>query len=240
MKKRQSSLFKKVLLTFMVSILTLFMSGCSSSINQMSIEKVCKALEEKYGEEFEVTKLGDRINTGHTKFQMNPVNNKEIVFEATMDNDDGVVVDSYVRASVANRVEKEIKNLLEKIDIKTELIISLSCKDLREERNTKLSLWDLVKNYSCKKIFIDLPLNENDYSEEKVNEIMGLLKKFRNYYGVNINGFLYRIPNEAYDKCLGDLNTYYMVSDTWFRQYGLKEKYSFSINENNIKVRLSY
>ena len=229
---------KKLLKISLLITLILFISGCSNLINQMSIEKVCKALEEKYGEEFEVTKLGDRINTGHTKFQMNPVNNKEIVFEATMDNDDGVVVDSYVRASAANKVEKELKNLLEKVDIKTELIISIYCKDTKKEKNTNLSLRDLVEKYDCEIVFIDFPLSESVYCEEKVNEIMRMLEEFKNVYGININGYLYIIPNETYDKCLSDLNTYYTVYNTWFRSYNLKEKYFFSINENGIKVSL--
>ena len=228
---------KRLLKISLLITLILFISGCSNLINQMSIEKVCKALEEKYGEEFEVTKLGDRINTGHTKFQMNPVNNKEIVFEAKMDNENGEIVDSYVEACIANRTEKELKNTLEEINIKTELIITFFC-NLGEEKNINLSLRDLVEIYACEKIFIDLPLNENDYSEKKVNEIMGLLEQFRNTYDVNIYGYLYYIPNDIYNKCLSDLNTYYTVNNTWFRNYNLKEKYFFSINKNGIKVSL--
>lgn len=89
-----------------MAITTMFTMSACSKINNDTAGKVCRALEEKYGESFAAAKIGDRLNTNAAKLYVYPEKNKDILFTASINRETGEVKDTYQLELVNNDIEK--------------------------------------------------------------------------------------------------------------------------------------
>ncbi len=82
-------------------------TGCLGG-SYSTASKVTKALEEKYGEKFTATSIGNRLNTGSATLYLYPSDNKDLLFTATISNSTGEVEDDYAIRKVCYQIESQL------------------------------------------------------------------------------------------------------------------------------------
>lgn len=214
-------------LTAMIS-----MNACSR-INDNIAKEVCDALEIKYGEEFKVLKIGDRLNTNHTKLYVYPVDNEDIVFTAIIDRDTREVEDDYVVEKVNCQVEKEVNKAFELYDIK---VFSSSYIIDKNEIITKSN------NYTPRELYEDNAFDH--YSIHLIIEgskcdaikIQEAIKKANLKIGVNLLIHIYVFDEENYYDCLQEFIDLPKVNSSIVNQHSPYSVFDVRIRDGQIDL----
>lgn len=205
--------FRKAVAILMALLTTVTMSACSR-INNETASDVCKALEEKYGEAFEVTHIGNRLNTSTATTYVHPVNNSEIVFTATIDHN-GNIVDDYASSIVMNTIEKCIEDSFEKNGVVCAANAVVTKDDITEtERN-------IDPNSFTSKNGVDTILVRViiDHQDETAASIITSLEQASARYDFSLVVSIYLLNHDAFISCEEDFRTFPSVGATQIESY---------------------
>lgn len=132
-------------------------------------KELLKQLEEKYHEEFQVTKFGGRDFLNATgKFYAYPKNNPKILFEAWLP--EGNLSDNYVDHIIYFEVQNKIEEGLKEKGIESvanAMIVDFSYY-FDNERNAKIISYDEYKEqYPFDDFFVEIAINKEDINNLK-------------------------------------------------------------------------
>ena len=91
------------------------MVGCIG-LDQIQARQVEQALEARYGEEFKVTRIGNRLGSGEpdtVEAYCHPVANPDIVFRARIDIDGNLLSEGYIGATLRNQMKEYLMQSFE-------------------------------------------------------------------------------------------------------------------------------
>ena len=91
------------------------MVGCIG-LDQIQARQVEQALEARYGEEFKVTRIGNRLGSGEpdtAEAYCHPVANPDIVFRARIDIDGNLLSEGYIGATLRNQMKEYLMQSFE-------------------------------------------------------------------------------------------------------------------------------
>ena len=91
------------------------MVGCIG-LDQIQARQVEQALEARYGEEFKVTRIGNRLGSGEpdtAEAYCHPVANPDIVFRARIDIDGNLLSEDYIGAVLRNQMKEYLMQSFE-------------------------------------------------------------------------------------------------------------------------------
>ena len=91
------------------------MVGCIG-LDQIQAKQVEQALEARYGEEFKVTRIGNRLGSGEpdtAEAYCHPVANPDIVFRARIDIDGNLLSEDYIGATLRNQMKEYLMQSFE-------------------------------------------------------------------------------------------------------------------------------
>ena len=205
----------KVVIILMAVITTISMSACSK-INNETASDVCNALKAKYGEDFEVSQIGDRLNTSTATTYVHPVNNSEIVFTAKIDHS-GNVVDDYVNNIVMYSIEKELVSHLGNSGI-TAAANAVVTEDDVIETDKSIDPNSFVTKNGIESVLVRLII---DYKSESAESIITALEKATAKYGFDLVISMYFVNHDAFLQCDSDFRTYPSVGATRIESYSL-------------------
>ena len=204
---------RKAVAILMALLSTITMSACSK-INNETASDVCKALEEKYGETFEVTHIGNRLNTSTATTYVHPISNSEIIFTATIDHN-GRVFDDYASSIVMNTIENCITDSLKANGIVC-AANAVVTKDEIEETELNLDPNSFTSRNGVDTVLIRVII---DHRDESAESIITSLEHVSSDYDFSLVVSIYLLNHDSYMSCEEDFRTYPSVGATQIESY---------------------
>lgn len=195
------------------------LTGCS--VFEVDTAKtVKKMLNEKYGLDFEVANMGNRINTGSVTLYCYPENDENIRFTAVYDYSSKELVDDYIPRVYARAVDDQISSLSSSAGIAFSSIttfIGANSDELIECKDTH----DFISKSNANKLYILIAANADDLStEENAQHILSSLETLSMEYGnIEILAGLFLYHSENYNRCSDELKKTTKANDDWFKAY---------------------
>ena len=109
------TMIKRMSVIVMAFIVAANMVGCIG-LDQIQAKQVEQALEARYGEEFKVTRIGNRLGSGEpdtAEAYCHPVANPDIVFRARIDIDGNLLSEGYIGATLRNQMKEYLMQSFE-------------------------------------------------------------------------------------------------------------------------------
>ena len=109
------TMIKRMSVIVMAFMVAANMVGCIG-LDQIQAKQVEQALEARYGEEFKVTRIGNRLGSGEpdtAEAYCHPVANPDIVFRARIDIDGNLLNDPYPSAVLKYQMEEYLMQSFE-------------------------------------------------------------------------------------------------------------------------------
>lgn len=203
----------KMLIVLMMVITTVSMSACST-ISKETASDICKALNEKYGEDFEVTQIGDRLNTAATTAYVHPVGDSSLIFTAKIDHS-GNVVDDYVNNLVLNSIEKELVVQFGNSGIAVAANAVVPEEDVFET-DKSLDANAFVEKNEIESILVRVII---DHTSESGESVISALEAATAKYNFDLVISLYFMNHDSFVLCDRDFNTYPSVGATHIENY---------------------
>lgn len=204
---------RKAVIILMAVITTISMSACSK-INSETAADVCNALKAKYGEDFEVTQIGDRLNSSTATTYVHPVNNSDIVFTARIDRS-GNVVDDYVNNIIMNSLEHDLVAKLSNSGF-ISVANAVVTEDDVIETDRNLDPNTFVKKNGLESVLVRVVF---DYKNEDAETIISALEQATNKYEFDLVISAYFMNHDSFTQCENDFKTYPSVGATKIDSY---------------------
>ncbi len=109
------TMIKRMSVIVMAFMVAANMVGCIG-LDQIQARQVEQALEARYGEEFKVTRIGNRLGSGEpdtAEAYCHPVANPDIVFRARIDIDGNLLSEDYIGATLRNQMKEYLMQSFE-------------------------------------------------------------------------------------------------------------------------------
>lgn len=188
--------FLKKVGMIIMSVAMLAFSGCKN-INNQTAEMAKKSLYEKYGCEFEVTHIGDRLNQSRAKLYANLKSNPDIKFTIYVGND-GTITDDYIVETKQYEYECEVKKLMKEKGVECNISSTFYGEESTQEEDKDISITEYIEKYEVQEVFSYMIFEVESYSEEAVKDVLSNVGEI---YGVKevIGGYVF--DNESYQMC---------------------------------------
>ena len=108
-------IIKRIGVIAMAFMVAANMAACIG-LDQIQAKQVEQALEARYGEEFKVTRIGNRLGSGEpdtAEAYCHPVANPDIVFRARIDIDGNLLSEDYIGAVLRNQMKEYLMQSFE-------------------------------------------------------------------------------------------------------------------------------
>lgn len=215
------------------------LSGCmGSSVN--TSKQVEKKLSEKYGEDFVVTEIGNRFNTGSATLYCHPESNENINFTVVYDFSDETITDDYMIRKSAVNLDSEISELSRKSGIGfSSITVFHGAVDDNLDGTEDVS--GFIKKSNTYKLYIQLAVNADDISDEAdAGVILDSLHEIsRKYDSIDILAVLFAYHSDDYNKCSAELSEQTKANNLWFKSFSPIADYSVLIENNETKQSAS-
>ena len=109
------TMIKRMSVIVMAFVVATNMAACIG-LDQIQARQVEQALEAQYGEEFKVTRIGNRLGSGEpdtAEAYCHPVANPDIVFRARIDIDGNLLSEDYIGAVLRNQMKEYLMQSFE-------------------------------------------------------------------------------------------------------------------------------
>lgn len=184
-------------------IIALSAGACMTLINNDTANSVCKKLEAKYGEEFEVVKIGDRLVTSSAKTYVHPVSNSDIVFTARIDKS-GNVDDDYVNHILLNSINQNIVSTFSDYGIVALSNAVVTDADVREtDRNLDLNSFTAKNNLDGILVYVAI-----DYNNEDPDTFISALEDATKDYDFELVVYPFFMDHEEFELHRNDFKSY--------------------------------
>ena len=169
-------------------------------------EEILKALEEKYGEEFEVMGIGGQwgsMNPNTVKAMCYPTKNKYLTFMVEMNVNTHIVYDKYLARSVAENEKQEIKSVAEEIWGECQIETSIdTVMSYPKETNLDMRFSEYTKLYPGNWLLVDIFVGSEKTPdiEMEVEKIQQCLKGLQEKKYTNVTFCVLYLKSEGYEE----------------------------------------
>lgn len=198
MTKYMKMMIMKAGLILMALTTMITMAACSQ-INNATVNDVCKALAEKYGENFVAAYIGDRLNTGYAKLLLHPENDDSLLFTAKMDRKSKSVEDDYVIQKVNAKVDQVVNQCMEDVGIKAYSISMVITPNTLVVEPGDYSPEEFQRQYTFERYTVYLLVNKADCDGEK---LFAALAESHAALNVKLRYRVFVLEEENYQKCV--------------------------------------
>ena len=178
MKKR----FRKVVLLIMVAAISTNFSSCIKNLNQSNASEVAILLREKYGEEFIVHSIGDRLASDGANVLTAYCSSKSksnVIFEARMNSEKELVYDNYPIKILCDQARGLINNNLDKTKNNYYTTVSIS-KLIRDVDPSNADISKVIIENNGLLLTFDIYICECIEADSLYDEILSTFQYFYN------------------------------------------------------------
>ncbi len=216
-----------------MALTTMITMHACSKVNHDTANEVCTALSEKYGEEFEVVRIGDRFNTDHAKLYVHPADNEELLFIAHIERDTGEVTDNYVTEKVNYEIEVILQKAFYEEGITTKAICMVVTRNELDVENKSFTPESFMAEYGFENYMIYLIVEENGVTARK---ICAAMQSAGERVKVKMVVIGYVFDEAAYAECTANMKQYPQMSTTMIEKCGPVVSFSMTADKGELSV----
>ena len=213
MKKR----FRKVVLLIMVAAISTNFSSCIKNLNQSNASEVAILLREKYGEEFIVHSIGDRLASDGANVLTAYCSSKSksnVIFEARMNSEKELVYDNYPIKILCDQARGLINNNLDKTKNNYYTTVSIS-KLIRDVDPSNADISKVIIENNGLLLTFDIYICECIEADSLYDEILSTFQYFYNLdKTISIGAKVWNLKGEHFTQCTNELSVAPDISET--------------------------
>lgn len=210
------TIIRKVGVIIMAITTTIFMGACSELLNKDTSDKVCRALNEKYGETFVVTAIGDRLNADGAKLYVHPADNKDLLFTARINRETGVVDDNYIEEKVNYKVESIVADSFDKRNISVNSRCAVVTQEPLIVENEDYTPVGFKEKYNFDHYTLYLVIRQGDFTAA---DLLAAFENANNSVGVELVMICYIFEPENYSACVEEMKIYAEMGATMIESH---------------------
>ena len=201
------TMIKRMSIIVMAFMVAANMVGCIG-LDQIQARQVEQALEARYGEEFKVTRIRNRLGSGEpdtAEAYCHPVANPDIVFRARIDIDGNLLSEDYIGATLRNQMKEYLMQSFEadgmEVQINGNLAMGNAVGDFTEiDVKAEDAVAQSVQYGIC--YSMDIAMKDTGNNEEMAEAIYHSAESVLDI-DENINVLLgvYIIESDRYEEC---------------------------------------
>lgn len=212
-------------------------SDSFSENTQSTTEIVKNALSLKYGYNFEVLKMGGRIDTDSTSFYLYPDFAPDIVFKAVVDSETKEVSENFISRVISAKFNSELKDKLNEYGISGEASATFIKSDDSQENDIYISTAEYFDKYEVSCVFLYFVLNSQTLNDSSAENLISVFRTLGSKYNVQVAVSGVAV-SAKYNECAEQMKLEPDVSATWFDSFSPECSYSFAVTYgiSNISV----
>ena len=218
------------------------MVGCIG-LDQIQAKQVEQALEARYGEEFKVTRIGNRLGSGEpdtAEAYCHPVANPDIVFRARIDIDGNLLSEGYIGATLRNQMKEYLMQSFEadgmEVQINGYFTMGNAVGDYTEiDVKAEDAMAQSAQYGVC--YCMNIAMKDTGNNEEMAEAIYHSAESVLNI-DENIQVFMvaYVIESDRYDECKEFARQYDTISSQEYYNHGAIREVVEGVNDKDIEV----
>lgn len=233
------SALRKVVLIIMAAALSMSFTACMRNLDSNNAEEVANLLGQKYGIEFGVKSIGNRLASDKADTvtaYCYPKNNEKVIFEAVMNVDRELVSDDYPVRLMEIEAKEKIEAKFSEIGMAA--TVSVSIARLPNSANLlDANLADVISENPELSLTFTTVLCDSADSQKTYDVVIALLNEL--YSGnpkMSIGTTIWKYSNDAYTKCSDEMNSIPDISKTVLEQYNPISKVNVVLVEGEINM----
>ena len=218
------------------------MAACIG-LDQIQAKQVEQALEARYGEEFKVTRIGNRLGSGEpdtVEAYCHPVANPDIVFRARIDIDGNLLSEGYIGATLRNQMKEYLMQSFEadgmEVQINGYFTMGNAVGDYTEiDVKAEDAMAQSAQYGVC--YCMNIAMKDTGNNEEMAEAIYHSAESVLNI-DENIQVFMvaYVIESDRYDECKEFARQYDTISSQEYYNHGAIREVVEGVNDKDIEV----
>lgn len=213
----------------------LSLAGCNQ-INEDTSKKVVSLLEEKYGEQFVVVKIGNRLNTDTVTTYCHSEKRNDLMFTATMGNDGKIITDDYISRIIGRELEDEIISKFSAEGIDVQPYASIYNPNGMPEK-ADVTLKNFVSQYHPEMFIVNMVLSDKLDAPESSEQLQSVMKELFTLVSVPLQFKVKVIPADMFEECRE-----FMKDEPIYNETQIKQNFTimsaFAVNSDSQGVNM--
>ena len=236
------TMIKRMSVIVMAFMVAANMAACIG-LDQIQAKQVEQALEARYGEEFKVTRIGNRLGSGEpdtAEAYCHPVANPDIVFRARIDIDGNLLSEGYIGATLRNQMKEYLMQSFEadgmEVQINGYFTMGNAVGDYTEiDVKAEDAMAQPAQYGVC--YCMNIAMKDTGNNEEMAEAIYHSAESVLNI-DENIQVFMvaYVIESDRYDECKEFARQYDTISSQEYYNHGAIREVVEGVNDKDIEV----
>ena len=236
------TIIKRMSVIVMAFMVAANMAACIG-LDQIQAKQVEQALEARYGEEFKVTRIGNRLGSGEpdtAEAYCHPVANPDIVFRARIDIDGNLLSEGYIGATLRNQMKEYLMQSFEadgmEVQINGYFTMGNAVGDYTEiDVKAEDAMAQSAQYGVC--YCMNIAMKDTGNNEEMAEAIYHSAESVLNI-DENIQVFMvaYVIESDRYDECKEFARQYDTISSQEYYNHGAIREVVEGVNDKDIEV----
>lgn len=216
----------------MAAALSMSFTACIRNLDSNNAEEVANLLGQKYGIEFGVKSIGNRLASDKADTvtaYCYPKNNEKVIFEAVMNAEHKLVADDYLVRVLEVEAKEIIENKFTENGIKATALVSVfHLSSLVSLVDTELA--NVIRECPDLSLTFATVLCEDADREKTYSIIVALLVGFySNNRKMLLGTTIWKYPEKVYNDCAKEINSLLHISKTVLEQYNPISKVNVAI-----------
>ena len=230
---------RKVVLVIMAAALSMSFTACMKNLDSNNAEEVANLLGQKYGIEFEVKSIGNRLASDKADTvtaYCYPKNNAKVIFEAVMNVERELVSDDYPVRLLEIAAKEKIEAEFSEKSIEATVAVSIA-RLLSNENLFDANLADIISENPELSLTFTTVLCDGADARKTYDTVIALLEEL--YSGnpkMSIGTTIWKYSNDAYSKCSDEMNSIPDISKTVLEQYDPISRVNVALVEGEINT----
>lgn len=230
---------RKVVLVIMAAALSMSFTACMKNLDSNNAEEVANLLGQKYGIEFEVKSIGNRLASDKADTvtaYCYPKNNEKVIFEAVMNVERELVSDDYPVRLLEIAAKEKIEAEFSKNSIEATVAVSIARLPSNEDL-LDANLADIISENPELSLTFTTVLCDGADARETYDTVIALLEEL--YSGnpkMSLGTTIWKYSNDAYSKCSDEMNSIPDISKTVLEQYDPISRVNVALVEGEINT----
>lgn len=233
------STLRKVALVIMAAALSVSFTACMKKLDSNNAEEVANLLGQKYGIEFEVKSIGNRLASDKADTvtaYCYPKNNKQVIFEAVMNVERELVSDDYPVRLLEIAAKEKIEAEFSEKGIEATVAVSIA-RLPSSENLLDANLADIISENPELSLTFTTVLCDGAEARKTYDTVIALLEEL--YSGnpkMSLGTTIWKYSNDAYSKCSDEMNSIPDISKTVLEQYDPVSRVNVALVEGEINT----
>lgn len=234
-------ILKRTAVLFMTATILFCFTSCFYGFDKNDARDIEKLLEQKYGIEFEVTSIGNRLtnpSSNTVTAYCHPKNNDKVIFEAVMSTNKELVSDDYRKCLLETEAKDIIEERFSKNGIEATVDVSISRLIISDDLSDK-NLAQVITD--CPTISLTFTTVISDKAD--LNSTYEVTKEILyEFYSGNTEMLLgtsiWRYDEKAYKQCTSEMNNIPTIAKTALEDYNPISNVNLAIRNGKINKNL--